>query len=167
MNDFEKGLVEIYPSLLKYAKYLTKNNIDEAKDLTQSTMLVCLLKEGYYKSENLRGWAGTVMHNVFINNLRAIQSHKRIIDANAWDLHKPPLKPDTEMGIKDLHKWVEKISNPQIKTPLQLKLEGYSYDDIGKMLGIPMHTVKARISWCRRQLKAAKEKSDARLKGPF
>ena len=166
MNTFKNDLLKLYPELLHYARKLTRNE-DNAKDLIQSTMLMCLVKEDQYTVDNLKAWCYTVMRNIFINEYRISRSRmERFYKIDFKYLNPTPESTDEEIIVDDLNKWVRKLSS-KINSPLILMLEGYKYEEISKILNIPLHKVKSRIWWARHQLVTASEKTENKLKTKF
>lgn len=136
-------LLEIEPSLMKFALKLTRNQHD-AEDLTQDTLLRAISKKHLYKEANLKKWAFAIMRNLFISKCRKQKP-----------LYRPMPNPDdTDQSI--MYSQALQIVNQlksAFKVPFMMRFEGYSYKEISAALNIPIHTTKTRIFRARQQLK--------------
>lgn len=80
MVDFRKQLMQLQSNMLNFAVTLTSDK-EEAKDLLQDTTLKILNNEDkYVENVNFKGWAFTIMRNIFINNYRRIARDQTIRD---------------------------------------------------------------------------------------
>ena len=65
--QFNQALTELEDNLKSFALNFT-NNLEDAKDLTQETMLRAITYQKYYKPRtNFKAWVFTIMRNTFIN----------------------------------------------------------------------------------------------------
>src|SRR6476469_3466838 len=63
-------IVPYIPNLLRYARALVGDR-DGADDLVQDTLERAVRKFALWRPGNLRAWLFSIMHNVFINQLKA------------------------------------------------------------------------------------------------
>lgn len=64
-------VVEQIPSLRRYARALTGGNAADADDLVQDTLERAYVKWSLFRrGSRLRPWLFSIMHNLFINDLR-------------------------------------------------------------------------------------------------
>src|SRR5690554_8151229 len=84
--EFNNTLMSIESYLLAFAMSFTKNT-EDAKDLTQETMLKAIRYKDYYKPKtNFKAWVFTIMKNTFINQYRRKVGSNMIFD-NSTDLY--------------------------------------------------------------------------------
>ena len=68
--EFNTRLTGLQKYLEAFARQLTGND-DDAKDLTQETLLKALVyREKYVNQNNFKAWVYTIMRNIFINSYR-------------------------------------------------------------------------------------------------
>lgn len=154
--EFTNTLTSIESNLLAFAINYTKN-MEDAKDLTQETMLKALRYKDYYKPKtNFKAWVFTIMKNTFINQYRRKSRSKTIFD-NSKDLYL--LTNSTEnrdtpynyIANGEVTKKVNSLSD-EYKIPFEMHFEGFKYKEIAEKLDIPLGTVKSRIFIARKKL---------------
>ena len=68
--EFTEALMDIETNLKSFALGFTRNQ-EDAKDLTQDTMLKAINYKTYYTPQtNFKAWVFTIMRNIFINQYR-------------------------------------------------------------------------------------------------
>lgn len=154
--EFNETLTGMETNLLAFAINYTRN-MEDAKDLTQETMLKALRYRNYYKpNTNFKAWIFTIMKNTFINQYRKKSRSNTIFD-NSQDLYL--LTNSTEnrdtpynyIAAKEVNKKVAKL-NDDYKIPFKMHYEGFKYKEIAEKLDIPLGTVKSRIFIARQKL---------------
>jgi RNA polymerase sigma-70 factor (ECF subfamily) len=100
----------------------------------------------------LRAWLFTIMHNVFINQLKA--RRELALDGAVEDgLQSAPQSDPLE--LRDLDAALRQLPVEQREVLLLVGLEQLSYAEVSKALGIPVGTVMSRLSRGRERLRAA------------
>lgn len=155
MESLEEKIIAIKTNLYRFAYSLTSNK-EDASDLTQETMLKLLSNEVKYKEKNnFKGWAFTIMKNIFINDYRKLSKYQ-IVDSEYLTLENLNLKniyePEQILNAKEIHILINQFPS-DLKVPFSLFLSGYSYQEISDRVGIPIGTVKSRIFSVREKLK--------------
>ncbi len=152
--DDTKGIAAHIPQLRRYARALT-GDYSAAEDLVQDTLERAWKRLGLWRSgSNLRAWLFTIMHNIFINQVR---SEPRKQHQNLEHSTLPgsgSRAPEDRLELEDLNKALRRLSNEQREVILLIGLEQMSYDEAAKVLGIPIGTVMSRLSRGREQLRA-------------
>lgn len=157
--EFNHILLKNADFLKPFAITLTKDH-ETAKDLMQETLYRALAnKEKYNVGTNVRAWLYTIMRNIFINNYRRKAKQNTIFDSTPNDFlinHQQAAiqnEAETNLRIKEIYAAIYEL--PQIfKQPFMLYFEGYKYNEIAKVLREPLGTIKSRIHFARRLLKA-------------
>ena len=103
------------------------------------------------------------MRNIFINNYRRKAKQRTIIDASAneflLDQHQGSTQYTTEasMHLNEIMASVYRL--PEIfRNPFLLYFDGFRYNEIAGMLKEPLGTIKSRIHFARKILKAEVER---------
>ncbi len=142
------------PRLRRYARALT-GDITTAEDLVQDTLERAWRRLVLWRSgSDLRAWLFTIMHNIFVNQLRA-DPHRQTqtTELAALDLSVTAPQED-RLIVRDLIKALGNLSHEQREVVLLIGLEQMSYEEAAKVLGIPIGTVMSRLSRGREQLRA-------------
>src|SRR5690554_200904 len=147
--EFNNTLTSMESYLLAFAMNYTKN-LEDAKDLTQDTMLKAIRYKDYYKPKtNFKAW-------IFINNYRRKVRSNTIFD-NSTDMFL--LNNSTEnrdspynyIADGEINAQLETLT-PEYKEPFEMHYLGYKYKEIAEELDIPLGTVKSRIFIARKKL---------------
>lgn len=158
-ESFKQRLVGLQGNLLSFAYQLTSNR-DEAQDLLQDTTLKALSnEEKYVDNVNFKGWIFTIMRNIFINNYRQAVRQATVVDKTE-DLYHLNISQDSGLdtpegsyAVKEISKAVGEFSE-EYRVPFNMYVAGYKYNEIAEKLGLPLGTVKSRIFFARKRLRA-------------
>lgn len=154
--EFNNMLAMNAKSLKGFAYNFTRN-VTDAEDLLQDTLLKALrYKDNFQEGTNFKGWLFTIMRNIFINNYKRKKLQNTITDHsnNQYYLNYGKVSEDTvnnRINEKDINKAISGLSY-EFRTPFQMYIDGYHYDEIASAMSIPMGTVKSRIFHARKRL---------------
>lgn len=154
--EFNEALIGMENNLHLFALSFTRNN-EDAKDLTQETMLKAITYRSYYAPQtNFKAWVFTIMRNIFINQYRRKVKSGTIFD-HSKELYL--LNGTGDSSNQPINYLIEKEVTKQInslgeeyKKPFELHFNGFKYKEIANQLGIPIGTVKSRIFIARKKL---------------
>ena len=146
--DYELILPYI-PNLRRYARALVGDR-DGADDLVQDTLERAVRKFHLWRPGDLRAWLFSIMHNVFVNQLK---SRKIPADVEIDETFAAPMSTVTRTDVMDLERALGSLAPEQREVVLLVALEDMSYADVSKTLGIPMGTVMSRLSRGRERLR--------------
>jgi RNA polymerase sigma-70 factor (ECF subfamily) len=146
--DYEL-IVPYIPNLRRYARALVGDR-DGADDLVQDTLERAVRKFHLWRPGDLRAWLFSIMHNVFINQLK---SRKIQPDVELDDSFAAPVPSVTGTDVLDLQRALQTLAPEQREVVLLIALEDMSYSDVSRALGIPMGTVMSRLSRGRDRLR--------------
>ncbi len=139
------------PRLRRYARALAGDS-HRADDLVQDTLERALVKFRLWRrGSDLRAWLFTIMHNVFINQLKARREFA-LDDALEAGLQSAPQSDALE--LRDLDAALRRLPAEQREVLLLIGLEQLSYAEASKVLNIPVGTVMSRLSRGRERLRA-------------
>ena len=143
-------IVPFIPNLRRYARALVGDR-DGADDLVQDTLERAVRKFHLWRPGDLRAWLFSIMHNVFVNQLKARKTASEVeIDENAI---AAPIPTATSVDILDLQAALLRLPAEQREVVLLIALEDMSYADVSRALGIPIGTVMSRLSRGRERLR--------------
>jgi RNA polymerase sigma-70 factor (ECF subfamily) len=156
-----EGIVKHVPHLRRYARALT-GDFTSAEDLVQDT-----IERGWRRmtlwrpGSNLRAWLFTIMHNLYINQVKAGQRHSNIAVSHD-DRDVPVSAPqDHHLELIDLSKALQRLPPEQREVLLLIGLEQMSYDEAAKILGVPIGTVMSRLSRAREHLRSLMNRANS------
>jgi RNA polymerase sigma factor (sigma-70 family) len=144
-------IVACIPALRRYARALT-GDAWAADDLVQDTLERACAKWRLWRvGSDLRAWLFTLMHNVWLNQMRQAPSRGTRVDID--DAAQALCAPQAEPGLLiDLQRCLLQLPQEQRAVLLLAALEDFSYDEIAKVLAIPAGTVMSRLSRARTRL---------------
>lgn len=159
-NSFRKNLVNLQSNLMNFAYQLTSDH-EAAADLLQDTTLKALDNEEKFTSDaNFKGWVMTIMRNIFINNYRKTVRQATIVDTTEDLYHLNTSQesaletPDGSMTVKEINAILATFDE-EFRVPFNMHVAGYKYSEIAEELNLPVGTVKSRIFFARKRLRAA------------
>lgn len=161
--EFNQMLVNNSEFLKPFAVTLTRDS-EAAQDLYQETLYRALAnKDKYNVGTNIKAWLYTIMRNIFINNYRRKAKQNTIFDntPNEFLLNNAQagtgMAAETVLRLKDIQQAIHNL--PEIfRNPFLLYFDGYKYHEIADMLQEPLGTIKSRIHFARKLLKAQIER---------
>ena len=139
------------PRLRRYARALAGDS-HRADDLVQDTLERALTKFHLWRhGSDLRAWMFAIMHNVFINQLKA-RRELALDEAAEAALESAPQSDPLE--LRDLDTALRRLPVEQREVLLLVGLEQLSYAEASQALGVPVGTVMSRLSRGRERLRA-------------
>ena len=143
----QPDLIEHLPRLRRYARALT-GEVTRADDLVQDTLERALAKLDLWQpGSDLRAWLFTLMHNLFLNQIRATRPLDSALD-EALDI--PVSGGQMEALVaRDIHAALARLPVPQREVMLLVGLEQFGYAEAAQVLGVPLGTVMSRLSRAR------------------
>lgn len=147
-----EGALTHIPRLRRYARLLT-GDASRADDLVQDTLERALAKLDLWRPDSdLRAWLFTLMHNLFVNQVRASGKHTLCELDEANDV--PVSGGQNEaMAVRDIHTALAKLPPEQREVMLLVGLEQFAYADAARILGVPQGTVMSRLSRARERMR--------------
>jgi len=151
--DYDNLITQQIPRLRRYARALTGER-SAADDLVQDTLERAWNKFHLWRrGSDLRAWLFTIMHNVFINQVRARAAMPVVpLDDEIMELPAHTAQVD-RLEIRDLDAALIRLPDEQREVLLLIALEQLSYEETAKALGIPIGTVMSRLSRARERLR--------------
>jgi len=145
--EFESVVARYYEPLYQFAFSLTRTEAD-AGDLTQQTFYVWATKGHQLRdTSKIKTWLFTTLHRQFLETRRrAVRFPHHELESVDRDL--PSVAPEADRAL-DSAQVLEALARVDevFRAPVALfYLEDCSYQEIADILGVPMGTVKSRIS---------------------
>ena len=142
---FEQLYRDNYSFIRNYTyKLCGISNISE--EITQEVFLKLYENLQKLKNKNIKGWLCKVAHNTVINYLKRNSKFTFEVDINLEDKsNNPEIKLEEDYNAKIISKVLNKLPKKQAMSILLRDMEGYSYEEIGNIMGISYKAVKSLI----------------------
>lgn len=167
--EFEEQVLPLRDELWKTAIRLTRSH-DFAEDLVQETLIHAYRGFSRFKrGTNLKGWLMRILLNLFISHYRHQQRSVQTIsleglleemeleEGNADFLLDDSVSPEEIVLAKVMDEEVEdalkRLPDQFREVVILCDLEGLSYAEAAQALGIPIGTVRSRLSRAREILR--------------
>src|ERR1041384_366087 len=164
--SFEREALVHLDSRSRGAPPLTGNPA-EADDLVQETMLKAYRAwHQFTRGTNAKGWLLTILRHAFINEYRRRTRHPETVDIDAIE----PFSVFEELQDEDPQgTFFDRIVDDEVLRAIDLlpeqfretvvlsDVEGMSYEEIARILEVPVGTVKSRLFRARRLLQRSEE----------
>jgi RNA polymerase sigma-70 factor (ECF subfamily) len=149
----EAEIVACIPSLRRYARGLVSDR-DRADDLVQDTLERAWSRFSMWqKRGEVRAWMFGIMHNQFVDRLRAQRSRPE--DSAGDDVPDVPQRPSQAdaLEVRDLDRLLQRLSPEHREVLLLVGVEELTYQEVAIAIGVPIGTVMSRLSRARARLR--------------
>lgn len=156
-SEFGTLILDHQSFLHQLAMKLTKS-ADDSDDLLQETFFKALKNsDKFQEGTNIKGWLYTIMKNTFINAYRKKKNQNTFVDdtdnkyfINMKETEKS-VQTDTIVDHEYMMRQINSVEKTYVET-FMMYYNGYKYEEIAEILGIPLGTVKSRIFLARRKM---------------
>lgn len=176
LTDAEKEKIfdaEFLPhinALFNFALHLTYDE-DDSNDLVQETFMKAWRFIGSFESgTNAKAWLFKILKNAFINEYRKKSKRPTKVDYEEIVSHHNA-EDDRYVGSIDLREDIfqgmlgDEVSKALDSLPVDFRtvvllcdVEGFTYEEMAKIINIPIGTVRSRLHRARNMLKEKLEK---------
>ena len=149
----EAEIVACIPSLRRYARGLVSDR-DRADDLVQDTLERAWSRFSMWqKRGEVRAWMFGIMHNQFVDRLRAQRSRPE--DSAGDDVPDVPQRASQAdaLEVRDLDRLLQRLPPEHREVLLLVGVEELSYQEVAIAIGVPIGTVMSRLSRARARLR--------------
>lgn len=162
---FEREFYPLIDSLYNFAYHLTYHE-EDANDLVQDTFLKAYrFAESYEQGTNAKAWLFKILKNAFINEYR--RKSKQPARADFEDVIAYQDAEDVRPGgTVDLRQEIfqgmigDEVTRALNSLPVDFRtvillcdIEGFTYEEMAKIIDIPIGTVRSRLHRAREMLK--------------
>jgi RNA polymerase sigma-70 factor (ECF subfamily) len=147
-------IVEHIGALRRYARALVGSPVD-ADDLVQECLTRVLAQmRAWREVRDIRAYLFTTLHNVFIDNGRRRRSAGAEVPLDdAAGRMVMPANQTLRLEVRDLMEALAQIPREQREVVLLVGMEGMSYIEAARVIGVPIGTVMSRLSRGREALR--------------
>ncbi|WP_292893478.1 MULTISPECIES: sigma-70 family RNA polymerase sigma factor [unclassified Nitratireductor] len=155
MDGKREAIVREIPALRRYARALLRD-AEAADDLVQDCLERAFSRlENWQTGTSPRRWLFTLMHNLFVDGLRARKRRNELASASIADIPASASTPE-QNGVLDLHDVLDalqEVSPDRRAAILLVGVEGMSYAEAADVLDIPTGTLMSRVARGRQDLR--------------
>jgi RNA polymerase sigma factor (sigma-70 family) len=164
-SQFEKEFMPLIGSLYNFAYRLTLDE-DDANDLVQETyMKAYRFFDSYEQGTNAKAWLFRILKNSFINDFRKKSKQPSKIDYQEVESFYNSDDVDenitTDLRVETIQDMIgDEVANALNSLAVDFRtiiilcdLEGFTYEEMAKILDIPIGTVRSRLHRARNLLK--------------
>jgi RNA polymerase sigma-70 factor (ECF subfamily) len=154
MGDIREQIEAEIPALRRYARALVRDAVG-ADDLVQECLTRALGKRDlWHEGTDLRAWLFTILHNQHVNRIRRSIRRGPTVEFNDdASTRCQPANQEANLELRDLDRALGQLPAEQRAVILLVGLEGISYDEVSAVLGVPVGTVRSRLSRGRQTLR--------------
>jgi RNA polymerase sigma-70 factor (ECF subfamily) len=159
--SFEREALVHLDALYRVATRLTGNAAD-ADDLVQDTMLKAYRAwDRFELGTNAKGWLLTILRHAFINEYRRRKRRPESVDVSALEQFTvlSDIQEDDPQGAffdrivdDEVLRAIDELPEAFRETLVLSDVEGLSYQEIARVLEVPVGTVKSRLFRARQML---------------
>jgi RNA polymerase sigma factor (sigma-70 family) len=163
---FEVEFLPQIDALYNFAFHLTFNE-DDANDLVQETYLKAFrFIDSYHEGTNAKAWLFKILKNAFINHYRKKSNRPTKVDYKEIVTFQNAENDTNFSSYMDLREEMfqgmmgDEVTNAINSLPVDFRtvillcdIEGFKYEEISKIIDIPIGTVRSRLHRARNMLK--------------
>jgi RNA polymerase sigma factor (sigma-70 family) len=157
---FEELAMPLFDSLYNFARWIARDSHD-AEDLVQETYLKALRSFASFQlGTNFRAWMFRILRNTFLSSRKTFE--RRMIDTLESEEDGPELAVVTETpetilvnrsSVQLVQRAIDDLPAHYRETLLLCEVEEMSYQQIAKILSIPIGTVMSRLARARKAVR--------------
>jgi RNA polymerase sigma-70 factor, ECF subfamily len=154
--DMNRAVEAEIPCLRRYAHKLMRDHA-AAEELLQECLVRGLSKQHLWREgTNLRAWLCTILHNQYVNEIRRTVREGTVVELSEVDeqLAHPPAQ-EKVLELRDVRRALATLTEGQRDAVIRIGLDGWSYERVAKASGLPVGTIRSRLSRGRDRLKFA------------
>jgi len=163
---FERELLPHVDALTTFAYHLTYHE-EDAKDLVQETFMKAYRAiNSYVEGTNAKAWLFKILKNAYINQYRKKSRRPTKVDFEEFIGYQEKDDSNSIAEYKDLRMEIfENLLGDEVtiainSLPIDFRtvillcdVEGFTYEEIAKIIDIPIGTVRSRLHRSRNMLK--------------
>lgn len=158
-GEFEQEALRHLDALHNFAVYLTRNPA-EADDLVQETYLRAFrFSHRFQPGTHLRAWLFQILRNTFLTFYRLRDREAAVADDGVpdWDVpmfhDAPEDSPNAMEAHTDLERAMSRLPEEFRTVLLLAEVEGMPLEEVARVMGCPVGTVKSRIFRAKERLR--------------
>jgi RNA polymerase sigma factor (sigma-70 family) len=147
VGEIYRNIEAEIPRLRRYARALARD-MAAADDLVQDCLTRALGKlHLWQEGTDLRAWLFTILHNQYVNQVRRAVREGTAVGISETEpmLTRAPVQ-GKRLELRDLERAIANLPEEQRAVILLVGLEGMRYEEVAEVLGVPVGTIRSRLS---------------------
>ncbi len=151
-TDLRREMLALLPDLRAFGRFLVRDHV-AADDLVQDTIVRALGALGQFNAgTNLKAWLFTILRNLFFEQSRRRRREAAALSAQLPTEETTRADQADPASLRDLQRTLWSLP-PLLREALVLVgAQELSYEEAAAICGVPVGTMKARVSRARTQL---------------
>ena len=146
----------LLPDLRGFARFLVRDR-SEADDLVQEGLLRALAAiEQFQPDTNMKSWLFAILRNTFYEQSRRRRTERRLLERTATPEFARSGNQDSRAALSDLERQIWLLPPLLREAIVLVGAQELTYEEAAGICGVPVGTVKARVSRARTQLKRSR-----------
>jgi RNA polymerase sigma-70 factor, ECF subfamily len=150
-QDLHDAILGEIPRLRRFARFLMRNS-DIADDLVQETLMRAVAAaDSFQPGTNIRAWLFTILKNATRNHARR-QRRNPVDSIDTLDTTAPSetlADPLSRLEFSELIAAIDMLPNTFKQVVLLCGVEGFQYEEAAEIMGVPIGTIRSRLSRAR------------------
>jgi len=153
-------MIALLPELRGFARFLVRDRA-EADDLVQDAVVRALAAlDQFQPGTSLKSWLFTILRNVFFEQARRRRTERAALEHAGVGNEAHVSDHEDRAALNDLQRRLWRLP-PLLREALVLVgAQELSYDEAAVICGVPVGTMKARVSRARTQLRRVIDEMD-------
>ncbi len=159
--DIRRQIVALLPDLRAFARFLLRDRT-AADDVVQDSIVRALSAISQFQpGTNLKAWLFTILRNQFYEQARRRKREATALQAQFDEAEAADPQQVAQADITDLQQLIWRLPPSQREALLLVGAQGMSHEEAAAICGVPVGTMKARLSRARSGLAVLMEGSKA------
>ena len=157
--DIRHQIVALLPDLRAFARFLVRDRT-VADDVVQDSIVRALGAVSQFQpGTNLKAWLFTILRNQFYEQARRRKREATALQARFEEAETADPQQVVQADIADLQQLMWRLPSTQREALLLVGAQEMSHEEAAAICGVPVGTMKARLSRARSSLAALMEGS--------
>jgi RNA polymerase sigma-70 factor (ECF subfamily) len=162
MDELQGLIAREIPHLHRYALTLLRNT-DAADDLVQDCLERALRKQQLWQRQgSMRSWLFRMLYNIFLNTRQSRRRERLVVPLETIEptMTESP-RQETYVECRAIAQALDQLPEPQYAAIMLIALGGLAYDEAAWILGVPVGTLRSRLSRGRETLRTLRAETSA------
>ena len=153
-TDIRRQIVELLPGLRAFARFLVRDRAG-ADDIVQDSIVRALgAIDQFQPGTNLKAWLFTILRNQFYEQSRRRRRETNALQARFNETEATNPQQHAQSDITDLQQLIWRLPPTQREALILVGAQEMSHEEAAAICGVPVGTMKARLSRARSGLAA-------------
>lgn len=149
-DAFERELIGLIPQMRAFARSLCGGDVAAADDLAQDGLARALkARASYERDTNMKAWLYMIVRNQFYSDKRRTWRAQQLDPEQAERTLLAVDDPISTLALDEVRRGLNLLNHEQREALILIGACGMSYEEASEIVGVPVGTVKSRVSRAR------------------